>query len=391
MEFYLRILAFILASILAIGPSGCSKAPNNNSKGQGATDAARKPGKWIAQYRPPASLSYSGPNLSVFFYSGISVVSPDVVFVCGDTPNPKGDDSRVGVIVRTTDGGQSWNDTTIQLPGILIPTLNSVHFISPEVGWAVGVDSGEDGVVIKTTDGGGSWSLTRLAQKQTPISVFFTDADSGWIGGSTPLPDDEDSIGGPTAILATTDGGQTWRPQYNVPLSILRIFFADNLNGWASGTRGVIYNTTDSGRTWDKQRTELELGDGPIDFAGEGVKQFAIQGIQFVDKDHGFAAASATEQQGGRMLVTSNGGATWHRQWIVASAAVRDVFFVSPDQGWALTDQGPYISHTVDGGRSWFSEPKIFEQDVALARVAGADAEHVWAVGGGAIFFRVAE
>ena len=112
----------------------------------------------------------------------------------------------------------------------------------------------------------------------------------------------------------------TWHPRYNIPLSILRIFFVDKMNGWASGTKGVIYNTTDGGRTWDKQRTEIETGDGPVDFAGDGVKQFAIRGLQFIDKDHGFAAAGATERQAGRMLVTSNGGATWHRQWMVTGA-----------------------------------------------------------------------
>lgn len=390
MEFSLRTTAFLLASILALGGSSC-KTPQTNGNRQVGTRATPKPAKWVAQYRSPASLSYSGVNLSVFFYSGISVVSPSVVFVCGDTPNLKGADERVGVILRTTDGGQHWTDTPIELPGILIPTLNSIHFISPDVGWAVGVDSGKDGVILKTTDGGSSWAVTRLTQKQTPISVFFTDADSGWIGGSTPLLGDEDSIGGPSAILATTDGGLTWQPQYNVPLSILRIFFVDKMNGWASGTKGVIYNTTDGGRTWDKQRTEIEASDGPVDFASDGFKQFAIRGLQFIDEDHGFAAAGATEKQAGRMLVTSNGGATWHRQWIVAGAAVRDVFFLSPNEGWALTDQGPYINHTVDGGRAWLSEPKVFEQDVALSRVAGADAEHVWAVGGGAIFFRVSE
>jgi photosystem II stability/assembly factor-like uncharacterized protein len=390
MEFNLRTTAFLLASILALGASSC-KTPQTNSNRQGVTGATPKPAKWVAQYRSPASLNYSGVNIAVFFYSGISVVSASVVFVCGDTPNPKGADERVGVILRTTDGGQHWTDTPVELPGVHIPTLNAIHFISADVGWAVGVDSGEDGVVLKTTDGGSSWAVTRLTQKQTPISVFFTDADSGWIGGSTPLLGEEESIGGPSAILATTDGGHTWHPQYNVPLSILRVFFVDKINGWASGTKGVIYNTTDGGRTWDKQRTEIEAGDGPVDFAGEGVKQFAIRGLQFIDKDHGFAAATAGEQQAGRMLVTSNGGAAWRRQWMIAGAGVRDVFFLSPNEGWALTDQGPYINHTVDGGRSWLSEPKVFEQDVALSKLAGADAEHVWAVGGGAIFFRVSD
>jgi len=274
---------------------------------------------------------------------------------------------------------------------MLIPSLNSIHFISPDVGWAVGVDSGSDGVVVKTTDGGLSWTPARIGHKQTPVAVFFADADNGWIGGATPPPGEDEGMGGPSALLATTDGGGTWNAQNNVPVSILRISFVDRMNGWASGTMGVIYNTTDGGRSWDKQRTEIEAGDGPVDPHGEGAKQFAIRGLQFIDKDHGFAAASATEQQAGRMLVTTNGGAAWRRQWMVNGAGVRDVFFVNPDEGWALTDQGPYINHTVDGGRSWLSEPKVFEQDVATSRLAGADADHVWAVGGGAIFFRVSD
>jgi photosystem II stability/assembly factor-like uncharacterized protein len=390
MEFRPRITAFLVASILAFGGSSCKSSQSNANK-QGVTEAKPKPAKWVAQYRSPASLSYSGLNLSVFFYSAISVVSPSIVFVCGDTPSPKGNDSRVGVVVRTTNGGETWTDTPIELPGMAITRLNSIHFVSPEVGWVVGADSGDDGVLLKTTDGGSSWSVIRLTQKQTPLCVFFTDVDNGWIGGSTPLAGDEDSIGGPSAILATTDGGNTWHPQYTLPLSIIRIFFVDKVNGWASGTKGVIYNTTDGGRTWDKQRTEIEAGDGPIDFASDGAKQFEIRGLQFIDKEHGFAAANAAEQQAGRMLVTSNGGASWHRQWIVNGSNIRDMFFVSPTEGWALSDQGPYVNHTVDGGRSWLSEPKVFEQDVVLSRLAGADAEHVWAVGGGAIFFRVSE
>lgn len=390
MEFNKRAVTLLLASVIALGTSGC-KTPQSNSNRQGAAAVTAKRGRWIAQYRSPASLSYSGVNLAVFYYSGISVVSPNVVFVCGDTPNLKGGDERVGVILKTTDGGQHWTETPIEPPGMLIPSLNSIHFISPDVGWAVGADSGADGIVLKTTDGGSSWAPTRIGHKQIPVTVFFADADNGWIGGATSPPGDDEGVGGPSAILATTDGGHTWNAQNNIPVSILRISFVDKMNGWASGTMGVIYNTTDGGRTWDKQRTEIEAGDGPVDPHGEGAKQFAIRGLQFIDKDHGFAAASATVQQAGRMLVTSNGGAAWRRQWMVTGAGVRDIFFLNPNEGWALTDQGPYINHTVDGGRSWLSEPKVFEQDVATSRVAGADASHVWAVGGGAIFFRVSE
>ena len=389
MGFDKRAAALLVTLIIVSVLNGCN--PQRNSNQQGNVTVKPKPAKWVVQYRAPASLNYSGYNLAVFYYSSISVVSSNVVFVCGDTPNPKGGDERVGVILRTTDGGQSWTDNPIEFPGMIIPSINSIHFINPDLGWAVALDAGNDGLVLKTTDGGSSWQPKRIPYKQVPTTVFFVDAERGWMGGTTPPPGDEEGMGGPSAILATTDGGNTWNPQINIPHSILNVFFLDQGSGWASGTKGVIYHTSDGGLTWERQRTEVEMGDGPIDVHGEGAKQYIIRGLQFIDKDHGFAAASASEQQAGRMLVTSNGGQAWSRQWMVAGAGVRDVFFLSATEGWALTDQGPYISHTVDGGRSWISEPKVFEQDVATSRIAGSDAEHVWAVGGGAIFFRVAE
>src|SRR5215813_13324143 len=385
-----RVSLLLLAGLVAVGGTSCNPKQSNTNK-KTTNEPQAKPGKWIAQYRSPASLSYSGYNLGVFFYNGISVVSRDVVFVCGDMPNPKGGEERVGVVLRTTDGGTNWIETPMEKPGILITALNSLHFINPQVGWVVGADSGNDGIILKTTDRGSSWSVTRIGYKQVPVAVFFSDPDHGWIGGATPLPGEEEGIGGPSAILATTDGGSTWNAQNHIPISILRITFVDNSTGWASGTNGVIYNTIDGGNSWDRQRTEIEAGDGPVDPLAEGAKKFAVRGLQFIDKDHGFAAATGAEQQAGRMLVTSNGGAAWRRQWMVNGAGVRDVFFLNTNQGWAPTDQGPYINYTVDGGKSWLSEPKVFEQEMATSRVAGADSTHVWAVGGGAIFFRVSE
>src|SRR4030095_4134061 len=228
-----RAVALLLFSMLTLGISACKSAQNNSNQ-PNVPAANTKPGKWIAQYRSPASLSYSGMNLAVFYYSGISVVSKEVVFVCGDTPSPKGGDERVGVILRTTDGGQSWTDTPVELPRVHILTLKSIFFISPDVGWAVGLGGlgeAKDGVVLKTTDGGSSWALTRIGHKQDPISVFFLDANNGWMAGSTPPPGEDEGIGGPSALLATTDGGSTWNSRYNMPISLYRVLFIDKMNG----------------------------------------------------------------------------------------------------------------------------------------------------------------
>lgn len=389
MHIYGRVVTIVLLLLVVPSASSC-KDQAQNSSGANQT-ASTKPGRWIAQYRSPASMNIQGTNLATYSYSSLSVVSRDVVFVAGDIPHPSIREERIAVVIRTTDGGKNWTETTIEQPGMRIPTLNSIHFISPELGWAVGLDSAGYGVTLKTTDGGTSWAASKLNFNQAPTSVFFIDSENGWIGGSTPPPGEDDGDGGPSDLLATTDGGITWRSQRRLPVTITDIFFLDKTNGWAAGTSGAIYHTTDGGLTWDSQRSELESGEGPVDLTGDAAKGLAIFGIHFTTLQSGFAAAGGIEEDTGRILGTTNGGQAWSRKLIVGDKGVRDVFFLNPDVGWAIIFDGHYVYHTTDGGRNWLSEQVQFEQDVPFFRIAAADASHVWAAGGGAIFFRVTD
>jgi photosystem II stability/assembly factor-like uncharacterized protein len=391
MQTDMRAALFVFISLAALLAAGCKSGPQNNA------NAAKQPksAHWVAQYRSPELAKYAGTNMAEIFYSSISVVSPSVVVVAGDMPNPRLSGERVGVIVRTTDGGQSWAETTVEQQGAHVTALNSVHFINPNEGWAVGADLSPEGTFIapyllKTTDGGAAWTISKINFKQVPTSVFFIDANTGWMGGATPPLGEEEGSGGPSMILGTTDGGHTWQPQINVPVSIFDINFLDPLNGWACGTKGAIYHTADGGRTWNSQRSELEPGEGPVNLTSEGLKQFRMLGIQFTDAQNGFAAAASEEEDIGRLLVTSNGGQVWTRK-VGGDAGLRDVAFVSPKEGWFLPDKGQYIYHTIDGANSLLSEPKTFEQEVTMVRLGAADAAHVWAVGGGAIFYRVTD
>ncbi|HKP87501.1 MAG TPA: YCF48-related protein [Blastocatellia bacterium] len=387
-----RVTLLVLILLVTLVGVSCKPAQQNSN----AADAAKpKSARWVAQFRSPELAKYSGTNMAVIFYSSISVVSPEVVFVAGDMPNPKINDERIGVIVRTSDGGQSWTETPIEQQGFHVTTLNSIHFINPNEGWAVGAETSPDGItitpyILKTTNGGVTWAISKLNSKQIPTTVFFIDSNTGWMGGATPPVGEEEGQGGPSAILGTTDGGHTWQPQINLPLTVLDITFIDATNGWACGTKGAIYQTTDGGRTWNSQRSELEPGDGPVNLTSEGLKQFSIAGIQFTDAQNGFAAAYSEEEDIGRLLVTTNGGQVWTRK-VGGDAGLRDVAFLNAKEGWFVPSKGQYIYHTIDGANSLLSEPKIFEQEVTLVRLGFADAGHVWAVGGGAIFYRVTE
>jgi len=88
-------------------------------------------------------------------------------------------------------------------------------------------------------------------------------------------------------------------------------------------------------------------------------------------------------------LGTSSGGATWAPLWLLQGETLREVHFLNEQEGWAATDNGEYIYHTVDGGHRWLSEDIRFPLRVTFFRIGAADASHAWAVGGGAIIRRV--
>jgi photosystem II stability/assembly factor-like uncharacterized protein len=367
------LLSLILALI------GCKRSPGVDGGG------GSKQARWVAQYRTPLSSSskYAGTSLAFFSYNSISVVSADVVFVAADMPNPKNERERIAVMVRTTDGGNSWTELPIEQADIKITTLNAVSFVSQTLGWAAGANSRGAGVVAKTTDGGQSWALYELKFNQMPTSIFFVDESTGWMGGVTQRPDREDEEGGPSQLLATTDGGRTWVAQYRVPVSITDIHFTDKKNGWAVGFQGAIYHTSDGGQSWNRQRSELEPSGIPKP-AGE---EFTLRGIHFIDPQRGWAVARSESEEAGRLLATTNGGLTWSRVF-GSNEKFWDVFFVSPNEGW-IAAGARYIYHTTDGGYQWQTEPISFEQNMPIYRLGGTDASHMWAVGGGAIFYRL--
>ncbi len=392
MKNHVMISALILTVSLAV--MSCQPTPSNSNQqnsNQAATPA--KTAKWVAQYQSPASKVSEGLHLATYSYNDISVVSASVVFVASDMPDPGDAKARIGVVLRTTDGGQNWTEFRVQTSGMKVPVLNAIHFVNPNLGWVVGATqegAANAGVVLKTTDGGETWAASKLAFKQIPTSIFFADENNGWMGGATtPIDDIEDSS--PSDILATTDGGATWRSQRHVSVTINDVFFLDKMNGWAGGTKGAIYHTTDGGLTWSTQRSGMEPGGGTSTSSPVGRMDFSITALNFVDGQHGWATASDPEAEEGRVIGTENGGNSWAMLRILNGGGARGVFFVDPNNGWISTDQGQYLYHSSDGGHEWGSERIEFTQEVPIYKLGAADLLHVWAVGGGAIFYRVVE
>ncbi len=144
-------------------------------------------------------------------------------------------------VLKTTDAGSSW----IKLYQGTIETLNSVHFPSPSIGYAVGsADVNQPRTIIKTIDGGANWTiLSSGPQYKWLTSVFFTDVNTGYVS----------SFDG--GIYKTMNGGGSWTTlQSGQTGSFKSIFFTDAQTGYivghAYGNTGVILKTTDAGATW---------------------------------------------------------------------------------------------------------------------------------------------
>lgn len=143
------------------------------------------------------------------------------------------------------------------------------------------------------------------------------------------------------------------------------VFFISTTVGWAVGDGGVIVKTTDGGATWVVQTSGVNV---------------ELNGIFFSDSTHGWAVGAT-----GTILVTSDGGTTWTPQSSGVVSVLNSVYFTSNTNGWAVGDGG-VILVTTNGGGAWTPQSSGVATD--LNDVYFVDATHGWAVGdGGVILF----
>jgi photosystem II stability/assembly factor-like uncharacterized protein len=84
-------------------------------------------------------------------------------------------------------------------------------------------------------------------------SVCFTDANTGYIGGSD------------SHLLKTLDGGTTWDTTYTLAgPGFNSVFFTDANTGYAAG-EGFLFKTIDAGLTWTNQM--IFIGEHPSVFS----------------------------------------------------------------------------------------------------------------------------
>jgi len=112
------------------------------------------------------------------------------------------------------------------------------QFASPSRGVAVGEieeNRHRQPVALVTSDGGAHWQTVDL--KATPISIFFLNENLGWMVATN-------------GLWETTEAGKSWRKVPRFPSGMLRVYFSDEKNGLAAGTKKRVFETHDAGDHW---------------------------------------------------------------------------------------------------------------------------------------------
>jgi photosystem II stability/assembly factor-like uncharacterized protein len=271
--------------------------------------------------------------------------------------------------------------------------LAAFFFTASDTGYAVG----NNGALMKTTDGGISWKVYPPSISVDYYSVFFTDANTGYIAGSN------NYYG---LILKTTDAGASWDTCYKGTQTdsyLSSIYFPTHNIGYAIGGSDGLLKTTDAGTTW----TVLGTGFGQIVYftspdTGYILSPFRyafkttnggttwdtlpipptnldFNSIYFTDANTGYLSNDLT------LLKTTDAGASWvddttgmHGSF--SSIGDFSIFFTSHDTGYVCNSSGDLFK-TVDSGNTWFHLSHIPSSSNEISSIFFTESKTAYALG----------
>jgi photosystem II stability/assembly factor-like uncharacterized protein len=254
------------------------------------------------------------------------------VYFLKDDPNYGWICGYGGLTLRTTDGGATWQGSSI--PGV--DHMESVCFANRNVGFVSG-----PGGVYKSSDGGATWSRLNIISPEI-WGCYFINENVGMVvgGGCT---------NGILNFWRTEDGGATWTrrvgTRFNSGLTDLMIDSYSGI-GYASSS-GVIWKTTDFGLTWtiwsqieppNNSRWQEEITNIGASFL-----------IPYAGTDCGGGERDDETQTGGAYFSVDD-GATWRKKEL--NKKMFGSYLINANTGWVCGfDQ--MVAYSDNGGLSW--------------------------------------
>lgn len=143
--------------------------------------------------------------------------------------------SRMGYLIKTTDGGESWSTLFSGFNQI----ITSIEYLSKEILILFGSNGMGQSTCHVSYDGGASWTVVDLNSVSTIRTSYLTPDGNLFFG---------DKNG---KVLCFSDTLQTLKVATNLNKDIMQIKFFDNNIGFICGKRRLLYKTIDGGITWN--------------------------------------------------------------------------------------------------------------------------------------------
>ncbi len=270
-------------------------------------------------------------------------------------------------ILRTTDGGNSWQRVWPLGPG----PLRSVSMTASGYGFAVSVNQPD--LLLRTGNGGRTWQPLR----SFPYAAAGSEAPEPQISSIWAFSGGRGLVYAGGRLYRTSDRGGTWqivplRQPPAAPYSQATILFSSLSDGWAVSIgldSGNLYRTTDGGRTWIKA-SRLQVGPTACQELSARIG-WCLNGR----KDPRLPPGDWTS----RLLVTTDGGRHFTEVGslpLVSSAT--SISFATPSAGALLGANQVLI--TQDAGRT-FTQLEIPGIDL-LSQVDAVTPHEIYVVSG---------
>jgi photosystem II stability/assembly factor-like uncharacterized protein len=146
------------------------------------------------------------------------------------------------------------------------------------------------------------------------------------------------------------DGRSAASPSQREDARLNDVCFADAQFGWAVGDRGTIWHTSNGGRNWQLQASEVEC---------------PLYSVHFLDRQNGWAVGGYTHPfthtGTGIVLMTADGGRNWKSKDQTLLPILKKVRFFDTQHGWAVgcssAGSPSGLFRTDSGGRAWNPVP----------------------------------
>ncbi len=218
--------------------------------------------------------------------------------------------------------------------------LRTITFLDSRRGFI----AGDEGTLLATEDGGKTWRSVPLPTQENLTAIHFI-GDSGWLAGWSGV------------IFHSADAGRTWEQQESgIRQGLEGIFFLDANHGWAVGWNAAMLRTSDGGRTWKKVSVPKTV--------------FSLNSVFFRDVNSGWAVGF-----GGHILRSRDGGLTWQEQASPLRDWLKSVLFDNSGRGWIASDSALLVS---EDGETW--TPIHIDEPVFVSQVLAVK-DSVWAIG----------